>query len=307
VLKVLARSVFATATMAVITCPSSFGQLPPTNMGKYVHQPGDNQYSTQTQSERHAPPPQMVVTPQPQQGGGGGAPAYHPVKAPPRPDYSIMPITCDEPIKPPGFPPLPDRLDFSNVIGSSRFGDQGSGLHFSSGGGDGAGGNTVGNTNGAYVPPKPTGVHQHYTHYDAGAFIPPQARQEQSHSGYYKVTTPRTDYYNANNNPDDGAPKFHSDAGQQLKNMGPQPRLAPDQPAQASAPTPVTVNQAVTQDLSLPDDQTSSGQALNQNNMAKRFARRTGQVLTNTLNNAAMTAASQAQSAASMAGMSLHY
>jgi hypothetical protein len=64
----------------------------------------------------------------------------------------------------------------------------------------------------------------------------------------------------------------------------------------------VTVNQAVTQDLSLPDDQTSSGQQLNQNTLGKRFARRTGQMLMMPVNQAA----SQAAGAAGMAGSMLH-
>jgi len=266
-------------------------------MGKFVHQPGDNQYDAAAQAARHGPPPEVVHQQQMQQQiqqQHAAAAEYHPVKAPPRPDYSVMPITCDEPIKPPGFPPLPDRLDFGSIIGSSRI-DQGSGLHFS-----GNGGGAGGSTEGRYVPPQPTGVHQHYTHYDPGAFIPPS--QQQHHNTGYKVNTPATDYYNANTAPVDDSPKFQSDAGQALKRMGPAPRLAPDQAPQATAPTPVTVNQAVTQDLSLPDDQTSSGQALNQNTLGKRMARRTGQMLMMPVHQAA----SQGAGAASMAGTMLH-
>jgi len=275
-------------------------------MGKFVHQPGDNQYSDSTQASRHGPPPEVVhqqMMQQQQQQQAQQAAIYHPVKAAPRPDYSVMPISCDEPIKPPGFPPLPDRLDFGNVIGSAQ---GGSGLHFS-GSGNGSGG-SAGGAGSGYQGPQLQGVHQHYNHYDAGAFIPPtdpsrQPQQMQAaprHSGY-KVNTPGTDYYNANSAPpDDGSPQFNSAAGNELKHMGPQPRLAPDQAPQATAPTPVTVNQAVTQDLSLPDDQTTSGQALNQNTLGKRFARRTGQMLMQPLNSAASQAAGMGSMAGSM-------
>jgi hypothetical protein len=300
VLKVLARMFLATS-VALSTCPFSYAQLPNTNMGKFVHQPGDNQYDAAAQSARHGPPADVVrqqLQQQQVQQQNAAAAVYHPVKAAPRPDYSVMPISCDEPIKPPGFPPLPDRLDFGSAISSSRFGDQGSGLHFGGGGGGADGG---GANSGRYVPPQPTGVHQHYTHYDPGAFIPPNQQPGAHHSGY-KVNTPSTDYYNANSAPADDSPKFQSDAGQQLKRMGPQPRLAPDQAPQATAPTPVTVNQAVTQDLSLPDDQTTSGQALNQNTLGKRFVRRTGQMLMMPVNQAG----SQAAGAAGMAGSMLH-
>src|SRR5271168_1063433 len=95
-------------------------QLPPTNMGKYVHQPGDNQYTDQTQSERHgnaAVRPDLTGRPVVQH------PAVQyvlpPTPAPHRPDVSIEPIASDEPIPQAGFPPLPDRLDLpiSNVSG----------------------------------------------------------------------------------------------------------------------------------------------------------------------------------------------
>jgi hypothetical protein len=70
-----------------------------------------------TANQAHAE--QQVPSPLPpevrQRQAAADAPVYHRVKAPPRPDYSVMPITCDEPIKPRDFPPLPDRLDFAGL------------------------------------------------------------------------------------------------------------------------------------------------------------------------------------------------
>ncbi len=40
-----------------LTVPMASAQLPQTNMGKYVHKPGDNQYDRGAQMERHPPPP----------------------------------------------------------------------------------------------------------------------------------------------------------------------------------------------------------------------------------------------------------
>jgi len=67
--------------------------------------------ANQVQAEQQVPSP---IPPQVQQRqAAADAPVYHPVKAAPRPDYTVLPINCDEPIKPDHFPPLPDRLDFS--------------------------------------------------------------------------------------------------------------------------------------------------------------------------------------------------
>jgi hypothetical protein len=287
VLKVLVRMLFTTS-LAISACPLSYGQLPPTNMGKYVHQPGDNQYSAQTQSERHravSPARGPVSNPAsnsvPQQQQRAAEP-YHPVAAPPRLDYSIMPISCDEPLKPPGFPPLPDRLDFSNVVGFNRVNG------FTGLGQSGSGAPSLSPAQGTSKgPPRPEGIHQHYVHYNPRAFVP---ESDQSHSNY-KVTTPRSDYYNVNspnsapgNVGDSGSPPaFQSAAGNALKSMGPQPHLLHDQPVQPAAPSPVTVNQAVTQDLSLPEDQFSSGQAVNPNTTGKRMARQAGNLMYRTM------------------------
>ncbi len=93
-----------------------YAQLPPTNMGQFVHQPGDNQYTNQTQAERHG----AVMVPASSAVAPAAAPsspnvAYRPTPAAPKPDISLLPIVADEPIKPAGFPPLPDRLDLPDT------------------------------------------------------------------------------------------------------------------------------------------------------------------------------------------------
>jgi hypothetical protein len=186
-----------------------------------------------------------------------------------------MPISCEEPLKPAGFPPLPDRLDFSNIVGYERFG---SGVPRGSAAGAAA---TAGNApyQGSSSGPRAIGVHQHYTHYDPGAFIPENGQKHSS----YKVPTPgAADVYNVNSSPDAAPPAFHSDAGNALSHMGKEPRLSQDKPTQPAAPSAVTVNQSVSQDLSLPDDKFSSGQAVGRNNNGKRFANRAGQILART-------------------------
>lgn len=90
--------------LSTVSCTAVFAQLPPTNMGKFVHTPGDNQYSDATQLQRHP-----VYQPPPQQQGRMQLMRVAP--AAPKVDVSIEPISCDEPIQPALFPPFPDRLD----------------------------------------------------------------------------------------------------------------------------------------------------------------------------------------------------
>jgi len=282
VLKPLPRIILA-MSVVVSSCPLGLAQLPATNMGKFVHQPGDNQYDSKAQAERHAQPVVRAVVPsQSGGGGGGGGGAYRPVPKPIRPDYSIMPITCDEPIKPPGFPPLPDSLDLPNLSMRAPMGGYGAGSAGSAGSAGGSGGG------GGGVSIQPTGVHQHYSHYDANAFIP---QQEKHNSGYKCLpagpvggSATKSDYYNANTNgqsaPDPSQPQYNSAAEQQLKSMGKAPKLRPDGFAQQAAPEAVTVNQATTQDLSLPEDEQTSGQQVNKKGKGSQFAQRAGQMIT---------------------------
>ncbi len=221
-------------------------QLPPTNMGKYVHQPGDNQYSQQTQMERHgvqqAPQVQYASAPAPL----SPTPVQH------RPDISLDPIAADEPVPPAGFPPMPDRLDLP--IASS-----GSWTRSPSGGGDTAGGGPSPGLTPA-GPPQPT-FHQHYGHVPPGAFLPPQsqaapAAQQSGGSGYYKARSPG-DYFNSNTGGAGGPPAYTGASAKDLRSLGREPKLNDrlEQPGAPDAPQPVVVNQAQTQDLSLPEDE----------------------------------------------------
>ncbi len=296
-LKVLSQMLLV-GTFVFSSCPWASAQLPPTNMGKFVHQPGDNQYSNQTQAERHAQPPQAAPRPAAQSasgGGGGGSSAYTPVRRAPKPDYSIMPITCDEPIKPAGFPPIPDRLDFGNMLSYGRFGAG------SAGAAGGVPSGTMGRMPGQAPsgPPQPTGVHQHYTHYDPGAFVKPD---DSNSRGGYKVQTPGTDYYSGGAKPDAnaGAPQFSSSASSALNQLGKEPRLMNDRPVQPEAPQGVVVNQSTTQDLSLPDDQFSSGQAASKNNNGNRAAKQVGQMILNPIRNSVYSVGSMGSSYGSM-------
>ena len=156
-----------------VTVAPTMAQLPPTNMGKFIHQPGDNQYQPSAQMERHGTDyidrtgtgaPVMVT-----RGGGGGGgniaassassitvvnPMILMGSTAPKIDISIEPISADEPIPPGGFPPLPERLNLP-VQTSMNFTGRGGG---SRGGGGG---------NGA---PQVLGVHEHYSHVAPGAF-----------------------------------------------------------------------------------------------------------------------------------------
>lgn len=302
-------------TMAVLLAyaasPLAFAQLPPTNMGKFVHQPGDNQYSVQTQGERHGGgyfdtngSPHVMVKPAGGGGGGGAAPSggsFRSVAPPPPkgPDVSVEPITADEPIAPAGFPPMPIAFDLPVGPG---FGATPS-ASWREGGAPRAGSSG----------PAVSGMHQHYAHYQPGAFQPgsPPAAQGQvvdvapavpggsggsgsgsgggagggGSSNYYKCRTPPainrvTEHYNVNNGGSGGggsAPPSGPSA-KDLKALGKAPSLDTAQDTGApEAPSPVLVNQSTTQDLSLPDDEFTSRYFKNgkSGRYAKRMVRKT--------------------------------
>ena len=168
------KPIFLTLLALSIGLPSAFAQLPPTNMGKFVHQPGDNQYSVGTQGERHGGGyydtnggPHVMVGPP--AGAAPPAPKYSLAPPPPKgPDVSIEPIAAEEPIAMPGFPPLPMTLDLpvSPTVMSSAGGSWRNSSGGSGGGGGGGGGSGGG-------PGGPTGMHQHYAHYQPGQFQRP--------------------------------------------------------------------------------------------------------------------------------------
>lgn len=245
-------------------CLAQSAGLPQTVMGKFVHMPGDNQYSNQTQSTRHGPPPTISVPMPAVANAGYTAPAWSPTPRPFRPDPSIEPIAADEPVSPQGFPPLPDRLDLPVALNwtSGGAGGGGGGGGYGGGGagyGAGGGGGPAGPTDaaGQHIDSGPQGMHQHYQHYNPGAFMPPQAQATaapQQRSGYYKCTTPEQ-FSSGGPAAAAAAPDANMQA---LRGLGKEPKLSDrndQQQAAPEAPQAVVVNQATTQDLSLPEDE----------------------------------------------------
>jgi hypothetical protein len=116
------------------------------------------------------------------------------------------------------------------------------------------------------------------------------------------VQTPGTDYYSGGAKPDAnaGAPQFSSSASSALNQLGKEPRLMNDRPVQPEAPQGVVVNQSTTQDLSLPDDQFSSGQAASKNNNGNRAAKQVGQMILNPIRNSVYSVGSMGSSYGSM-------
>jgi hypothetical protein len=262
--------VVAIASIGAVYAQSS--SLPATNMGKFVHQPGDNQYSDRTQSERHAPPP-----PPPRPTAMMMAPAqsvgYVPVPRVPKPDPTLSYIAADEPVVQAGFPPLPDRADLPGA---------GSGWNASAsrgGGGGGGGGNWAGpGGGGGDSPGGPGGLdtriekksYNGYRHAEAGAYAP------QEPTRHYRSSNTASDTYAAGGGGGGGGASANPTAS-----LGKEPSLnaRADAGMVAETPAPVVVKQATTQDLSLPDDEfsgTSTQQKKNQsggNRMLKQMGR----------------------------------
>lgn len=258
---ILAAATAICLTLSILI-QAAFAQLPNTNMGKFVHKPGDNQYERAAQLERHPPPPPPpVFRPSGGGGGGGGYAGFVPRMKPKRPDLSIEPITADEPVPPAGFPPLPDRLELGIAMNNWGGSASGAGASFANtnwgGGGGGGGGAAPGG------PPQMTGKSQGYKHYDAGAFIPPDKKR-----GYYKckeVSPPHKPISDqimtggAPGMPGGGAPPGIGgppSAAGAIKALGKEPKLndREDGGEAPEPPAPVVINQSTTQDLSLPED-----------------------------------------------------
>jgi hypothetical protein len=234
------------------SCAPVWSQLPPTNMGKFVHQPGDNQYSDVTQQTRHGAPPQAAA---PQfRAAPAVSPGYSPTPAARKPDITLEPISAAEPVPPAGFPPLPDRLDLplASSGGSSWNASRG----YSAGGGGAAPGMSSGGA------PNAT-FHQHYGHVPPGAYL---KNQSGGSSGYYRARSPGGDFYNAGS-------ASGSDAERQLRSLGREPRINAEQAAAPEAPTPVVVSQSTTQDLSLPDDEFTTRQLNRKSGTGKAIGR----------------------------------
>ena len=171
----------------------------------------------------------------------------------------------------------------------------------------GAGGANSTVTMGDGINRDPQGVHQHYIHYAPGAFMPNQPMQQ----NVYKPSS--SDYYNVNPNAKAGmanaavAP-IETPAQQALKHMGPEPQLAGDRVSKPEAPTAVTVNQSVSQDLSLPEDDFNKHYPTSiANSKSNRMSRGMGRMLVYPLRSAAYSAAGMAAGAASYARSSAMY
>lgn len=269
----LALAIVAPMLAGVVMMQPASCQLPPTNMGKYVHQPGDNQYDRAAQQERHGQPaPVMAPVVNQGGGGGGGGNGWVPTPKPFRPDISLEPIAADEPVVAAGFPPLPDRLDLP-ISGAWGRASAGGGGYGGAGGGAGASGG----------PPMPVGTHQHYNHYDPGAFV--QGRPSNSSN---KVNTAPM--------PNGRVADQYSAAGNGLGGVEPRLNPANDRAMPTEAPAPVTIKQSVTQDLSLPDDDFSYKNP-NQQSGASKFLKRTGRQLLMPLNSVGSMAGSAGMSA----------
>jgi hypothetical protein len=251
-------------------------QLPPVNMGKFIHQPGDNQYSVETQQNRHgAPAPAQVMVPQQQ------SMPMRRVAAPrkPKADVSLDPVVCDEPVLPAGFPPMPDNLDLPGVLASSSMGSVGAGYGVNTSYGAGGGysskysGAAPGMGSGA---PGGGGIQvetrQHYQSCAPGSFVKLKDRSGKPPAS----AAPAGDYYASG----DGASDLDSPAQRQLRTLGPEPKLGRAGGGAPEVPQAVQINQSTSQDLSLPDDEApSSGGKKSQSQagkMMKNMARRTG-------------------------------
>ncbi len=244
---------------ALISAQPALAQLPPVNMGKFVHQPGDNQYSGATQNDRHGPPAgYQVVRPSPQQVQNGGWTPVHKI----RPDISLEPIVCDEPIARPGFPPIPEALELPGIRGGGTFlvgGGAGGGAVGGGAGGGAGGGGGYGGVGGGSAPGMgmaPPTKHQGYDTYQPGSFN--KGTTTGKGAVLYK---PPSETYASGDGAKGGGGGGPSDAQRALRRLGNEPTLsAKSQDAAPEAPQAVQINQATTQDLSLPDDQNQNGQ-----------------------------------------------
>ncbi len=270
-----------------MTIPMAHAQLPQTNMGKYVHKPGDNQYDKPAQQERHPPPPPPVVRTFSSGGGGGGSYSWSPKPKPRKPDPSIEPIAADEPVPPAGFPVLPERLELPIAMGSWGGAGGGGGGGGSWNGPSGGGG---GEDNG---PPRMLKKSQGYAQYEPGAFIPKGKK-----SSYYKCNEVAAPHKPVSDQimtgpgaggggggvPGLGGPPSPAGA---LKSLGREPKLndRDDGAVAPDAPQPVVINQSTTQDLSLPEDD-FSGSSAKRPSKAGRKMKQIGRRIVSPINSA---------------------
>lgn len=279
--KVCVSAVLALSFVSIGFPSPASAQLPPVNMGRWVHQPGDNQYSTETQQGRHGggPAPAAVAAPV---NIPLATPGWRPTPKPRRDDISLLPVVCDEPVPASGFPPMPDGLDLPGLRGGSTFRGSGGGMgggggNFSSsyGGGGGGGGSVqLGQPGGISVSKS-----QGYTSVTPGAFV-----QKKTPYGNGNNSGGGGDYYSSG--PAARRSSGGSGAESELRRLGKEPSLSDKGYAAApETPTAVQVNQATSQDLSLPDDEMQyAGKNRSQSQGSKIFNRTVGRMGSRMLN-----------------------
>ena len=127
------------------------------------------------------------------------------------------------------------------------------------GGGGGMGGGGGGGGDYRQNASSDVTFHQHYGHAQPGSYA------ENKSPGYYKCreaampTKPVKfeDTFGSTGKGAEGAPTYSGASDKDLKKLGREPKLNDhmnDSGGQPEAPMPVQINQAATQDLSLPDD-----------------------------------------------------
>jgi hypothetical protein len=162
-------------------------------------------------------------------------------------DPSLQPIAADEPLPAQGFPPLPDRLDLPTTSAWEAA-------------------PAAAPVQAQSAQSKGT-TWENYRQIPAGAFIPSSDR----HHSYT-----RSEQFAAG-----GARPISADPNVgALRRLGPEPKLhdSNDQPQAPSAPQVMTVQQATTQDLSLPEDEFQQKQTPSRNS-GSNVARRVNQMV----------------------------
>lgn len=250
------RQTLAAAFLLASAVAPAQGQLPATNMGRFVHQPGDGQYSLKEQIKRHRDtgfidsggagtviirhPRALPVSPNHAALSGDAAgyyvtnPAYRRSLVeltPVRPNIELEPIVADEPIVPAGFPPLPNSLDLP-------------------------------------INDTPTVIEKKTTEI--------QTKKNR----YYKVGTPAPIMRSVQHDSDTFSsgsstkPKYQGKTNKDLRTLGKEPKL-PDDGVLGSpeAPEALMISAPVTQDLSLPQAPASAKRANSVSRRVKNVGR----------------------------------
>jgi len=289
----ISRAPFFALSMAfgfVVASAPARAQLPAVNYSNSVRTPGDIQYTPEGQKYRHMKrselSPRSPAASGGDTGGGGsngGGVVWRPTLPPVRPDLTLDPIAADEPVPPSGFPPIPDRLDLPiSHAGRWAGGGGGGGVPAVGGGGDQV----------VVLDNKPRQIkperHKWAVHYPPGAFVKKKTYElsnEQPSSPYPKVrTAPLPRKRTGDMFYSQGSPAYKGASEKDLKQLGREPQLSEreDVASQPEAPLPVVVNQAKTQDLSLPEDDFTYRSK--QRSFARRMGKRTVNIMRRPVN-----------------------